>query len=331
MPFTCEDAAIVKADKNINDTNTQNKKENLKAENGIPHYYRVSFSHGRAPYVTLNASITVEASLVMPMFIFAIVSLIQIMIFMNIQLRVQSALYHQTIKVAGYSFLTESIEQCLPDEITGEDYRAAVSIVENGVTELLVKYMVVSELGDDFFELPWIEGGKDGINVIFSMDTGARNIDVILSYRLKPMYNFFGIGSVPVVARAGMSKWTGVTRLDSSKDGESENADKVYVTKSGTVYHIYKDCTYLSIDLTKIKYIDVDDKRNASGGKYYPCSTCVKNITNMEDVYISKYGEVYHVDDKCRTIYHNILEISSDELGDRRLCSKCRDRSKNKE
>ena len=46
-----------------------------------------------------------EASLVMPLFVFAIVSLIQMMILMNVQLKMQSALYHQTMKAAGYSFL----------------------------------------------------------------------------------------------------------------------------------------------------------------------------------------------------------------------------------
>ena len=145
----------------INDTNTL-KKENLEAENGIPPYDRISHSQGRASYVTCRASITVEAALVMPLFILAVVSLMQIMIFINIQMKVQSALYHQSMKVAGYSFLVESIEECLPDELAADDYKTAVNIVENGITEVLVKYMVVEELGEEFFRTPWIDGGKSG-------------------------------------------------------------------------------------------------------------------------------------------------------------------------
>ena len=81
----------------INDTNTL-KKENLEAENGIPPYDRISHSQGRASYVTCRASITVEAALVMPLFILAVVSLMQIMIFINIQMKVQSALYQNTAR-----------------------------------------------------------------------------------------------------------------------------------------------------------------------------------------------------------------------------------------
>lgn len=325
MPFSCDNIVAFMTNKNINDTNTQKNKENFDAVEGIPHYTKYCFSHGRAPYVTLNASVTVEASLVMPLFVFAIVSLIQMMILMNVQLKMQSALYHQTMKAAGYSFLAESVEQCLPDEIMKEDYRTAVSIVENGITELLVKHMVINELGDDFFEMPWICGGEEGINVIFSLSADERDIDVILSYDLKLMYNFFGIGRVPVTARAVLSKWTGVTRLDKT-DSSEEDKGNVYITKSGTVYHIYKDCTYLFVKLTKIKYSDVESKRNASGGKYYPCSACIKNISEPEYVYVSQYGECYHSDEKCKRIYRNIIEVSADEVSGRSICSKCSDR-----
>ena len=311
----------------INDTNTL-KKENLEAENGIPPYDRISHSQGRASYVTCRASITVEAALVMPLFILAVVSLMQIMIFINIQMKVQSALYHQSMKVAGYSFLVESIEECLPDELAADDYKTAVNIVENGITEVLVKYMVVEELGEEFFRTPWIDGGKSGIEVIFSLNPADRNIDVALRYELKLMYNIFGINNIPVIARAVISRWSGVTRIEQSDEGVAEDTNCVYITKNGTVYHIYKDCTYLSIKLTRVKYGEIGGKRNSSGGKYYPCSVCCKNKTVMEYIYISKYGECYHSDNKCKKIYHNITEASPEEVKDRTLCSKCRDRKK---
>ena len=311
----------------INDTNTL-KKENLEAENGIPPYDRISHSQGRASYVTCRASITVEAALVMPLFILAVVSLMQIMIFINIQMKVQSALYHQSMKVAGYSFLVESIEECLPDELAADDYKTAVNIVENGITEVLVKYMVVEELGEEFFRTPWIDGGKSGIEVIFSLNPADRNIDVALRYELKLMYNIFGINNIPVIARAVISRWSGVTRIEQSDEEVDEDTNCVYITKNGTVYHIYKDCTYLSIKLTRVKYGEIGDKRNSLGGKYYPCSVCCKNKTVMDYIYISKYGECYHSDNKCKKIYHNITEASPEDVKDRTLCSKCRDRKK---
>ena len=169
---------------------------------------------------------------------------------------------------------------------------------------------------------------KSGIEVIFSLNPADRNIDVALRYELKLMYNIFGINNIPVIARAVISRWSGVTRIEQSDEGVDEDTSCVYITKNGTVYHIYKDCTYLSIKLTRVKYGEIGDKRNSSGGKYCPCSVCCKNKTVMEYIYISKYGECYHSDNKCKKIYHNITEASPEEVKDRTLCSKCRDRKK---
>ena len=329
MPFPYRNVVDAKTNIIIDDTNTQKniRNRNLKAEIGIPPYDQFSISLGRAPYVTFGASITVEASLVMPLIIFAVVSLIQIMIFMNVQLIVQSALYHQTMKASGYSFAAETVLECLPDEFSDDEHAVMMGIIKNGVTELLIKHMVLNELGDEFFDKPWINGGKDGVQVIFSCDADSNSIDVMLHYELRLIYNMFGIRNVPIVARAYVNKWTGVTQIQSNDNDESADGEKVYMTKGGTVYHLYRDCTYLSVKLTGVAYTEVNNRRNASGGKYYPCSTCCKGQAVQNKVFISKYGECYHTDISCRTIYHNILEVSKTDAENRRLCSKCRERN----
>ncbi len=331
MLFPGENVTNVFIRKKIDDTNTHknNKNSNSMAEIGIPPYDQFSVSPGRASYVTFGASITVEASLVMPLIIFAMVSLIQIMIFMNVQLKVQTTLYRQTMKAAGYSFAAEAVLEGLPGELSEDDHAEVADIVKNGITELLIKHMVINELGDGFFEKPWISGGKDGIQVIFSGSAGQKDIDVILHYELRLMYNIFGIKSVPMIARAHLGKWTGVTRIpdEDSKSGDTaDDADRVYITRNGAVYHLYRDCTYLEIKLSSVNYSDVGKRRNASGGKYYPCSTCCKGQTVTQVVYISQYGDCYHTDSRCKSIYHNILEVAQKEVESRRLCSKCRDR-----
>ena len=106
-----------------------------------------------------------------------------------------------------------------------------------------------------------------------------------------------------------------------------EEGVKVYISKSATVYHLYRDCTYLAIKLTRVKCVELSSYRNASGGKYYPCTVCAKGTYGDGDyMYISKYGECYHADEKCRNIYHNIIETDKENAGNRDLCSKCRDR-----
>ncbi len=312
----------------INDTNTHYKqtKQNYKSRNGTPKYCHSRCRRGRASYVTFHAGITVEASIVIPLVVFAMITLIQIMVLMNIQLRVQTALYHQAVKAAGYSYLADSVENYLTEDTGAEDYAAIMSIMQNGITEAVIKYMVEAELGSDFFENPWIRNGNSGLKIIFPTGVAEREIDVVLQYDLKTCFDIFGIGSIPMISRAVLGRWSGMTVIADEEDG-LEEGDKVYITKSGTVYHLYRDCTYLAIKLTRVKCVELSSYRNASGGKYYPCTVCAKGTYGDGDyMYISKYGECYHADEKCRNIYHNIIETDKENAGNRDLCSKCRDR-----
>ena len=310
------------------DTNTHLKRQdtdykNFDSRNGTPNFCHFSSPRGRAPYVTFKAGISVEASFVLPIVVFAMVTLIQIMVLMNMQLKVQTALYHQAVKAAGYSYLADSVENYLTEDLDTDDYAAIMSIMRNGITEAVIKYMVEGELGSDFFEKPWIKGG---FNIIFPLGAEEREIDVVLQYELKTCFDIFGIGSIPMTARAVLGRWSGTTVIADGEDGVEEG-DKVYVTKSGTVYHLYRDCTYLRINLTRVRFGLLSSYRNASGGKYYPCAVCAKGTYGENDyMYISKYGECYHRDEKCRNIYHNIIEMEAKDVGSRALCSKCRDR-----
>lgn len=319
---------LVECKHNIDDTNTHYKKnkQNYKSRNGTPKYCHLSCRRGRASYVTLRGGITVEASIVLPIVVFAMVVLIQVMVFMNLQLKIQTALYHQAVKAAGYSYLADSVENYLTEDMDTDDYAALMSIMRNGITEAVIKYMVEGELGSEFFEKPWIKGGGDGLNIIFRQGDGERELDVVLQYELRTCFDIFGIGNIPMTARAVLGRWSGVTRIAEDEDDLQENG-KVYITKSGTVYHLYRDCTYLSISLTRIMSGQSGAYRNASGGKYYPCSVCVRKEYGEGDyVYISKYGECYHADNKCRNIYHNVIEIAVNDVGSRSLCSKCREK-----
>ena len=52
------------------------------------------------------------------------------------------------------------------------------------------------------------------------------------------------------------------------------NLKYVYITQYGEVYHIEKMCSYLVRNIKAASLAEITDLRNASGGKYYPCSLC---------------------------------------------------------
>ena len=251
------------------------------------------------------------------------------MVMMNVQLSIQFSLYQQAMKTAGYSYLADTVESYFFDELDTEGYEELITVAENGITELLMKQLVVADLGDDFFGMNWIKNGEEGIYTIITPWVREGVIDVILYYELEPVFNVFGLDSIPMTARVRFGKWTGVTKAADRTD--VADTEIVYVTKSGTVYHTYRDFTYIKINLTSASYLEVSGLRNHSGGKYYKCSSCCASLSQGTTVYVSKYGDKYHKDKQCSRIYRTVIEITLEEAEGKALCSRCRNRGGGKD
>ncbi|MBU5478298.1 hypothetical protein KQI69_03670 [Eubacterium sp. MSJ-13] len=103
--------------------------------------------------------------------------------------------------------------------------------------------------------------------------------------------------------------------------------DKVYITEKGRVYHVYPDCTYLNPSVQRILAKEIDKKRNSSGAKYRQCEFCFKSNNDMKTyVYITNYGDRYHLIKKCHGIKRNIRKVRLSEIGGMSECNKCRER-----
>ncbi len=327
------DLTLKKYNKKIKDRFSFVKKRNnleIVLQNGIPHICaNTKNCKGGASYITLlGGSITLEASLIMPVIMLAFMAILQFMVMLDVQLSVQYSLYQQAMKTAGYSYLADTVEYYFFEDLDTEDYSELITIAENGITELVIKQLMVNDLGDDFFDLPWIANGKDGMYVIITPWIEEGVIDVIIYYELMPVFNVFGLDAIPMTARVRYGKWTGITKAVNTEADNVAESDVVYITKSGTVYHTYRDCTYIRVSLSSSKYSQVDSLRNAAGSKYYKCSTCCNQLTADTTVYVSKYGERYHQCQTCSKIYHNVTAVSMEEIGGRGLCTKCKKREK---
>jgi len=96
----------------------------------------------------------------------------------------------------------------------------------------------------------------------------------------------------------------------------------VFITKYGEVYHQSPECSHLNIQMQSIYYRDVHEKRNFTGGKYYPCEECCL-LSTGEICYITEYGNRYHTKKDCRNIVRWIEKVRLSEVSDRGACSEC--------
>lgn len=262
----------------------------------------------RASYATffLKGSLTVEASIVFPFFIGAVVALLFFLQAIQIQVQIQKALYNQTMKVTGYGYYLDSVEMGTEAE----------NLLEVGY----IKLMVIEELGDDFFEGSCIVNGKNGFNLDLTNSFDEDVVDVAIRYSLRVPFDIFGIGKVNFIARARCKTWTGA---DASKT--EWDVDMVYMTSHGEVYHLDENCTYIKSDISSCSLDEIENIRNASGGIYYLCSLCgdMKQVGGNE-VYYTQYGSRYHMIDVCSNLKNNVFAIEKEVAMEKyRSCSKC--------
>ena len=86
------------------------------------------------------------------------------------------------------------------------------------------------------------------------------------------------------------------------------------------MYHIEKMCSYLVRNIKAASLAEITGLRNASGGKYYPCSLC-KGASKI--VYYTDYGDKYHASDSCYALQRTILKVKKEKIKGMECCKKC--------
>lgn len=130
------------------------------------------------------------------------------------------------------------------------------------------------------------------------------------------------LGTITVVQRCLHRTWSGRS-LKAEEDADSET-DWVYITEHGSVYHRYRGCTYLNVDLQYCEKKEIENMRNPDGSKYYACEIC-KPSEQEYGVYVATYGTRYHCTAACSSIRRLVRKVPFDQVEGRKPCSKCAD------
>ncbi len=158
--------------------------------------------------------------------------------------------------------------------------------------------------------------GADALLAISGSSQNKEYYTLSADYSIPLPIPFFLIHEVPVHQEIKCRKWIG-----SSSAGEEKAY--VYVTETGTVYHVTKKCTYLDLSIREIKPAEIEDLRNKNGHKYYECERCVAKNTDSKHWYVTDYGDCFHNSLQCSGLKRTITVLLREEVTDKRPCSKC--------
>lgn len=249
----------------------------------------------RASALGSKASVTVEAALIIPLFLFAVLSMVYL-------LEIQSI--RTSIRIAVQSAAKTA---------------AADAVTIPAVNVIKLKRDIVNNIGSDRIERSILAGGSTAIcctRSYMSMVSGEIQISVEYSVRL-PFPRFTNL-TAKFREDMKVKGWTGYTKRKGSEEGE----EIVYITNTALVYHEDYQCTYLQLKIRFVPYADIESIRNEDGGKYKKCDKCVHGDT-MAGVYITSSGGKYHNSLSCSGLKRTIRAVKKSEVGGRGGCSRC--------
>lgn len=305
MPFQNKNLPI-----NKNSNKKYNSLQTL-LKTSSPNDKKKLYSERVSPCTSLKGSLTVEAAMVLPIFIFAICFMMYFTEVVRAQAEVGNEIYKQGKKLSLYSYVYKQGEN------NGIIRSGRIEdIVSGGLSSLYVKSQIQNELGDNYFINNNIE---NGISLILSTYMQEDEmIDIIGIYKLTIPCNFFHVGKIPVLVRCRMRAWTGYENTTSTNNAE----EMVYITQNGTVYHKSSSCTHINLSISSTSKNSIKDLRNSGGGKYYECEICGED-ENGGTVYITDTGDRYHNSRECSGLKRGIMTVPISKVGGRGPCSRC--------
>lgn len=249
---------------------------------------------------SLRASFTVEASVVLPVLIFAVVFVMINFRILAIGWGISAGATDIVRKIAVYSAVEKEGQENLYEILGG----------------LTLVATAQAKIDEEQVPVKFINGGKLGISFLGS-GLKEKDVDLKINYAVDVPISFFGRKMFFITQRARARRWIGYDPKEDEGEGEY-----VYVTKNGVAYHRNIKCPYLNPSVSMVSMEDVGHKRNEGGGKYYPCDNC-RHASNNGVYYITNYGDSYHNSVTCKNLIRHIERVLLNSVNDKHPCQKC--------
>lgn len=283
--------------------NNQNKIRKVK--NSLPAMmHKIINGNGRMSLSSLRrASLTIEAAMSLPLFVFAMISVLYFIQVVDISVRLTGAICETSNEMAVYAYVKEA----------GKLQGSSVSdIITGGLSAAYAKNMIKTR--------GRLEENKGNLSLIkSSFLKEGQMIDLAGTYQVKYPITLLPIKQMKIAVRGRVRAWTGRDGVNGDGSAKGEGA-LVLITVNGKVYHKDPECTHIKLSIKPVDKDSVGHLRNESGGKYYPCGQC-KGGSNT--VYITDTGDKYHSSLGCSGLKRGILLVPMSEVTDWQPCSRC--------
>lgn len=244
----------------------------------------------------LRGSLSIEAALVLPLFLFFLLTMLSCLQLLNFSLKLQQSIFNEGI------YLSE----------TGYDKgNITVGELAEDITDSF------SSAGES---LP-VEGGIGGLNLKKSVLDNPELTKIRVEYTAKLNFDPFDLFSRKFCQQVTFHNWTGYA-YGLTEHADTYDEEYVYITDDSEVYHRSRDCTHIRLKIIEADSGDIKTMRNEYGEKYVSCSHCHAKLSDGK-LYITAEGNCYHNSLDCSGLTRSVRAIPLSQVGNRRPCSRC--------
>ncbi len=270
-----------------------------------------------------DASLTVEAAMVLPIFIFFAVTLMQPMMWLDDQRKLQTVteILGEELSQAMY------LESLTSGTGYGEGNDGAAMVPAGSTASKSAPLTMTDVAAGTTLKLLTMEFVDDV--VIKTSKLSDENGDIRLEAFFLKRPPFAGFFSPGVVMSAGTLRRP-FTGLDgklkaggSDSAGDDGDETMVFVGKNMTRYHLFRDCHYISNDYRTMSESQAKQEKNSSGSFYRPCSICASKGDEAAVVYVTPSGSHYHRDPDCKSMISYVKTVPLKEVEYLGCCSYC--------
>ena len=242
----------------------------------------------------VKASMTLEAALVLPSFLFAMLGIISVT---------------DIIKIQG----------CMDVAVAEVGNELAIESYGEYINELIMPFYIKRKI-NSFLENNLSKADYDKISgniriADLSVSDERNLISFRVNYKVSPKFKVLNFTEVNLTATYYGHKWLGFK-------AEREIETMVFLSDTALVYHLNKNCKYLNITIIEIPYVNLSKYRNNSGEKYKDCNFC-NSMPIKSVVYITPEGSNYHTIRNCIGLTRSIHTVPLSSVRDKRVCSGC--------
>lgn len=269
-----------------------------------------------------KGSLTIEASIAVPIFILVSYALISIITVLYLQLSIQIALeetVRTTNKTAYISSLFLNQDKETQNAISEEEPSIVETIAISALSTSVFENAFINKDTKHLLNSSLIKNGENGIKFFSSsIDLKAGIADIIITYEVNLPFIPEKLFNLTLANRCYVHLYTG--RELAKKQTATDTY--VYYTTHGKVFHFNRYCQYL-LDYTEAIHYSKNDPLLEG------CRECV-NITKEEletnnpIIYITKSRHCFHISLKCPAFTGSVFRTSYNSLkSSDKICETC--------